>query len=93
MSSPSSPLEISKLKEIFIEAVRIQLQIINSPKTPVRQKIAACNALCRTASADLQLTYQGPPIMNTATKDLDWVWHFKERFVSGEVYSEIDDIP
>jgi hypothetical protein len=41
MSSPSGSLEISKLKEIFREAVRILLQIIISPKTPVLQKIAA----------------------------------------------------
>jgi hypothetical protein len=77
-------LEISKLKEIFREAERMLLQIINSPKTPARQKIAACDALCRTAAADLQLTYQGPLIMNRAIKDIDLAWHFKGRFTSGE---------
>ena len=78
-------LEISKLKETFREAQRILLQIINSPKTPTRQKIAACDALCRTATADLQLTYQGPLIMNRAIKDIDLARHFKGRFTSGEV--------
>ena len=78
-------LEISKLKETFREAQRILLQIINSPKTPIRQKIAACDALCRTATADLQLTYQGPLIMNRAIKDIDLARHFKGRFTSGEV--------
>jgi Helix-turn-helix domain of resolvase len=77
-------LEISKLKEIFREAERMLLQIINSPKTRARQKIAACDALCRTAAADLQLTYQGPLIMNRAIKDIDLAWHFKGRFTSGE---------
>lgn len=78
-------LEISKLKETFREAQRILLQIINSPKTPVRQKIKACDALCRTGAADLQLTYQGPLIMNRAIKEIDLAWHFKGRFTSGEV--------
>jgi hypothetical protein len=77
-------LEISKLKEIFREAERMLLQIINSPKTRARQKIAACDAFCRTAAADLQLTYQGPLIMNRAIKDIDLAWHFKRRFTSGE---------
>jgi hypothetical protein len=44
-------LEISKLKETFREAQRMLWQIINSPKTPTRQKIAACDAMCRTAAA------------------------------------------
>jgi hypothetical protein len=78
-------LEISKLKETFREAQRILLQIINSPKTPVRQKIKACDALCRTGAADLQLTYQGPLIMNRAIKDIDLARHFKGRFTPGEV--------
>lgn len=79
-------LEILKLKEIFREAQRILLQIINSPKTPVRHKIKACDALCRTAAAaDLQLTYQGPLIMKRAIKDIDLAWHFKGHFTSGEV--------
>lgn len=77
--------EISKLKETFREAQRMLWQIINSPKTPTRQKIAACDAICRTAAADLQLTYQGPLIMNRALKDMDLAWHFKGRFASGEV--------
>ncbi len=59
-------------------------KIINSPKTPARQKIAAIDAMCRTA-ADLQLTYQGPLIMNRAIKEIDLAWHFKGRFASGEV--------
>ena len=78
-------LEISKLKETFRKAERMLWQIINSPKTPARQKIAACGAMCRTAAADLQLTYQGPLIMNRAIKDIDFAWHFKGRFASGEV--------
>jgi hypothetical protein len=78
-------LEISKLKETFREAQRILLQIINSPKTPVRQKIKACDALCRTGAADLQLTYQGPLIMNRAIKDIDLARHFKGCFTPGEV--------
>ena len=78
-------LEISKLKETFREAQRILLQIINSPKTPTRQKIAACDALCRTATADLQLTYQGPLIMNRAIKDIDLARRFKGHFTSGDV--------
>jgi hypothetical protein len=78
-------LEISKLKETFRKAQRMLWQIINSPKTPARQKIAACDAMCRTAAADLQLTYQGPLIMNRAIKEIDLAWHFKGRFASGEV--------
>ena len=78
-------LEISKLKETFRKAERRLWQIINSPKTPARQKIAACDAMCRTAAADLQLTYQGPLIMNRAIKEIDLAWHFKGRFASGEV--------
>jgi hypothetical protein len=78
-------LEISKLKETFRKAERMLWQIINSPKTSARQKIAACDAMCRTAAADLQLTYQGPLIMNRVIKDIDLVWHFKGRFASGEV--------
>ncbi|MDQ4100636.1 MAG: helix-turn-helix domain-containing protein [Thermoproteota archaeon] len=78
-------LEISKLKETFREAQRILLQIINSPKTPARQKIRACDALCRTGAADLQLTYQGPLIMNRAIKDIDLARHFKGRFASEKV--------
>jgi hypothetical protein len=78
-------LEISKLKETFGKAQRMLRQIINSPKTPVRQKIKACDALCRTAAAELQLTYQGPLIMNRAIKEIDLAWHFKGRFASGEV--------
>ena len=77
-------LEISKLKETFREAQRTLLQTINSPKTPARQKIKACDALCRIGAADLQLTYQGPLIMNRAIKDIDLAWHFKGRFASGE---------
>src|SRR5215213_10656270 len=42
-------LEISKLKETFREGEGMLWQIINSPKTPVLQKIAACDAMCRTA--------------------------------------------
>jgi hypothetical protein len=75
-------LEISKLKETFNEAIRMLRQIINSPKTPVRQKLAACDTMCRIAAADLQLTYQGPLIMNRAIKDLDLAWHLKGRFTS-----------
>ena len=78
-------LEISKLKETFRKAERMLWQIINSPKTPARQKIAACDAMCRTAAAELQLTYQGPLIMNRAIKEIDLAWHFKGRFASGEV--------
>jgi hypothetical protein len=78
-------LEISKLKETFRKAERMLWQIINSHKTPARQKIAACDAMCRIAAADLQLTYQGPLIMNRAIKDIDLAWHFKGRFASGEV--------
>ncbi len=78
-------LEISKLKETFRKAQRMLWQIINSPKTPVRQKIKACDALCRTAAAELQLTYQGPLIMTRAIKEIDLAWHFKGRFASGEV--------
>lgn len=78
-------LEISKLKETFREAIRMLRQIINSPKTPARQKIRACDAMCRTAAADLQLTCQGPLIMSRAIKDIDLAWHFKGRFASGEV--------
>ncbi len=78
-------LEISKLKETFREAITMLRQIINSPKTPIRQKIRACDAMCRIATADLQLTYQGPLIMNRAIKEIDLAWHFKGRFASGEV--------
>jgi hypothetical protein len=78
-------LEISKLKETFRKAQRMLWQIINSPKTPARQRIAACDAMCRTAAAELQLTYQGPLIMNRAIKEIDLAWHFKGRFASGEV--------
>jgi hypothetical protein len=78
-------LEISKLKETFREAQRMLWEITNSPTTPIRQRIAACDAMCRTAAADLQLTYQGPLIMNRAIKDIDLAWHFKGRFSSGEV--------
>lgn len=77
--------EISILKETFREAERILLQTINSPKTPVRQKIRACDALCRTATADLQLTFQGPLIMKRAIKDIDLARYFNRRFPLGEV--------
>ena len=59
--------------------------MIDSPMTTARQKIRACDALCRTAVADLQLTYQGPLIMNRSIKEIDLAWHFKGRFASGEV--------
>jgi hypothetical protein len=78
-------LEISKLKETFREAERMLWQIIISPKTPVRQKIAACDTIFRTAAADLQLTFRGPRILNRAIKDIDLAWHFKGHFASGEV--------
>jgi hypothetical protein len=78
-------LEISKLKETFRAVERMLWEIINSPKTPARQKIRACDALCRTAAAELQLTYQGPLIMNRGIKEIDLAWHFKGRFASGEV--------
>jgi hypothetical protein len=78
-------LEISKLKETFREAEKMLYEIVSSPKTPTRRKITACDAMCRTAAAALQLTYQGPLIMNRATKDIDLAWHFRGRFASGEV--------
>jgi hypothetical protein len=78
-------LEISKLKETFRKAQRMLWQIINSPKTTARQKIATCDAMCRIAAAELQLTYQGPLIMNRAITEIDLAWHFKGRFASGEV--------
>jgi hypothetical protein len=76
-------LEISKLKETCNEAIRMLRQIINSPKTPVRQKLAAIDAMCRIGAADLQLTYQGPLIMIRAIKDIDLARHFKGSFPSG----------
>jgi hypothetical protein len=78
-------LEISKLKETCREAIVILRQIINSPKTPIRQKLAACDAMCRTGAADLQRTYQGPLIMNRAIKDIDLARQFKGRFTSEAV--------
>jgi hypothetical protein len=78
-------LEISILKDTFRATERALHEIINSPKTKARQKIAACDALCRTATASLQLTYQGPLIMNRILKDIDLAWHFKKPFSSGEV--------
>ncbi len=78
-------LEISKLKETFREAEKMLYETVNSPKTPARQKITACDAMCRTAAAALQLTYQGPLIMNRVLKDIDLAWHFRGRFGSGEV--------
>lgn len=77
-------LEISKLKQTFREAEKMLYAIVNSPKTPVRQKITACDAMCRTAAAALQLTYEGPLIMNRVLKEIDLAWHFKGRFGSGE---------
>jgi hypothetical protein len=56
-------LEISMLKETFEASIRKLDEIANSLKTPVRQKIAACDAKCRTAVAILQLQYQVPLIM------------------------------
>jgi hypothetical protein len=78
-------LEISLLKERFEATIRTLHEIINSPKTKVRQRIAACDAMCRTAVAILQLQYQGPLIMNRILKDIDLAWHFKKPFSSGEV--------
>lgn len=78
-------LEISKLKETFRVAQRMLWKIINSPETTTRQKIAAYDAICRTAAADLQLTYQGPLIMSRAIRDIDLARHFKGRFASEKV--------
>jgi hypothetical protein len=78
-------LEISILIDTFRATERTLYEIMNSPNTKVRQKIAACDAMCRTAVAILQLQYQGPLIMNRILKDIDLAWHFKKRFSSGEV--------
>jgi hypothetical protein len=78
-------LQISILINTFKASLRMLNEIINSPKTTVRQKIAASDAKCRTAVAILQLTYQGPLIMNRILKDIDLAWHFKKPFGAGEV--------
>jgi hypothetical protein len=78
-------LEISRLIDTLNAAIRKLDEIANSPKTKVRQKIAACDAKCRIAVAVLQLQYQGPLIMNRILKDIDLAWHFKKPFSSGEV--------
>lgn len=64
-------LEISILMDKFRATERTLDEIINSPKTKVRQKIAACDARCRTAVAILQLRYQGPLIMRRILKEID----------------------
>ena len=51
-------LEISRLIDTLNAAIRKLDEIANSPKTKVRQKIAACDAKCRIAVAILQLQYQ-----------------------------------
>ena len=78
-------LEISRLLDTFNATVRTLDEIANSPKTTVRQKIAACDEMCRTAVAILQLQYQGPLIMNKILKDIDLAWHFKKPFCAREV--------
>jgi hypothetical protein len=64
-------LEISILKDTFRATVRTLDEIATSPKTTVRQKIAAMDAKCCTAVAILQLQYKGPLIMNKILKDID----------------------
>jgi hypothetical protein len=78
-------LEISRITDTFNAAIRKIDEIANSPKATARQKIAACDEMCRIAVAILQLQYQGPLIMNKALKDIDLSWHFKKPFSSGEV--------
>ena len=78
-------LEIARITDTFNAAIRKLDEIANSPKATARQKIAACDAMCRIAVAILQLQYQGLLIMNKALKDIDLSWHFKKPFSSGEV--------
>src|SRR5215207_3354000 len=78
-------LEISRLIDTLNAAIRKLDEIANSPKTKVRQKLAACDAQCRIAVAILQVQYHGPLIMNKALKDIDLSWHFKKPFSAGEV--------
>jgi hypothetical protein len=71
-------LEISRLIDTLNVAIRKLDEIANSLRTTGKQKIAACDALCRTATASLQLTYQGPLIMNRVLKDIELARHFKK---------------
>lgn len=80
--------EISILKDRLETTFRTLDEIANSPKTRVRQKIAAVNAKCCVAVAILELQYKGPLIMNKIPKDIDLSWHFKKPFCAGEVELE-----
>lgn len=78
-------LEISRAIDTFNAVIRKLDEIANSPKTTPRQKIAACDAICRIAVAVLQLQYQGPLIMKKALKDIDLSWHLKKPFSAEQV--------
>jgi hypothetical protein len=78
-------LEISRAIDTFNVVMQKLHEIVDSPKTKERQKIAALDAMCRIAVAILQLQYQGPLIMKKALKDIDLSWHFKKPFSAGEV--------
>jgi hypothetical protein len=78
-------LEISRALDTFNAVIRKLHETVDSPKTKERQKIAACDAMCRIAVAVLQLQYQGPLIMKKALKDIDLSWHFKKPFSAREV--------
>jgi len=78
-------LEISRALDTFNVVMQKLREIIDSPKTKERQKIAACDAMCRIAVAILQLQYQGPLIMKKALKAIDLSWHLKKPFSAEEV--------
>jgi hypothetical protein len=78
-------LEISRVMDTFNASIRKLHETANSPKTRARQKIAACDAMCRIAVAILQLQYQGPLIMKKALKDIDLSWHLKKPFSAEQV--------
>jgi hypothetical protein len=78
-------LEISRAINTFNVAIQKLHEIVNSPKTKGRQKIAALDAMCRISTAILQLQYQGPLIMKKALKAIDLSWHFKKPFSAREV--------
>jgi hypothetical protein len=79
-------LEISLLVDRLKATSRTLDAIVSSPKTTVRQKIAAANAKCKIAVAILRVQYEGPLIVRKVLRHIDMSKHFnKQRFSAEEV--------
>jgi hypothetical protein len=77
-------LEISLLTDRLKATFRTLDDIASSPKTTVRQKIAAENAKCKIAVAILRVQYEGPLIIRKVLRQIDMSKHFNKQPFSAE---------